>query len=165
MTPLYVHYQATRGVEPYLLSLEAEVGTNHFSCLVRPSVTVSVPTGMAEQDIIRFGLSPRMVIPWLAQMARTTKTVVLYDRDHFLQVMDCEIKRMGKAAWARPGIEFVDLKSRVAPLCRLETSDGQPRAPSLEEATTILAGLPMATLEGIKALHAHEDVQQLCEVA
>ncbi|SNY93967.1 hypothetical protein SAMN04515647_4290 [Cohaesibacter sp. ES.047] len=33
MTPLYVHYQATRGVEPYLLSLEAEVGANHFSCL------------------------------------------------------------------------------------------------------------------------------------
>lgn len=165
MTPLYVHYQATRGVEPYLLSLEAEVGANHFSCLVRPSVTVSVPENMAGQDITRFGLSPRMIIPWLAQMAKTTKTVILYDRDHFLQVMDCEIKRIGKRAWARPGIEFVDLKSKLAPLCRLESKEGVPRAPSLEEATTILAGHSMASLEGIKALYQHEDIQQLCEVA
>ena len=165
MTPLFVHYQATRGVEPYLLSLEAEVGANHFSCLVRPSVTVSVPEELGEQDITRFGLSPRMVIPWLAQMAKTTKTVILYDRDHFLQVMDCEIRRIGKRAWVRPGIEFVDLKSKLAPLCRLETAAGVPRTPTLEEATTILAGHSMASLEGIKALYQHEDIQQLCEVA
>ena len=165
MTPLYVHYQASQGVEPYLLSLEAEVGTNHFSCLVRPSVTVSLPAGLDEHEITRFGLSPRMVIPWLAQMAKTTKTVILYDREHFLRLMDCEIKRMGKIAWVRPGIEFIDLKSRAAPLCRLETKQGEPRAPTLEEATTILAGHPMTTLEGIKALYQHEDIQQLCEVA
>ena len=165
MTPLFIHFEATRGIEPYLLSLDAETGPNRFTCLVRPPVTVSLPVGMDERELARKGLEPRMVIPWLAQMAKTTKTVVVYDRDRFLRVMDCEIERMGKTAWTRPGIEFIDLNSKAMPLCRLTNTEGAFRAPTLEEATSILAGRPMASLEGIKALHQHQEVKQLCEVA
>lgn len=67
---LFVHFEATAGPEPYLLSIEAEAGPNSFKGLVRPPVSVQPPKGVTEQQLSRSGLEPRMVVPWLAKIPK-----------------------------------------------------------------------------------------------
>ncbi|MCT4654267.1 MAG: hypothetical protein N4A65_00495 [Cohaesibacter sp.] len=165
MKPLFTHIQATKGQEPYLLAIDAETGANKFSCLVRPPVTVPDLKGIDTRQLMREGLEPRMVIPWLAQMAKTVKTIITYDADQLLRVMEAELSRLGKSHWARPGIEFIGLSDKATSLCALPTGDEtQFRTPSLEEATAQLCGLPMDNLMGIKALHQHKEIKEILEL-
>lgn len=160
---LFVHYEATRGAEPYLLKLEAQAGPNRFEALVRPAVTVQPPKGITEQQLARHGLDVRMVIPWLAQVAKTTKTVVVYDASHFLTVMDCETERLGKV-WNRPGIEIIDLASKAKPIAKLRTENGLKK-PTFEEACMMILNQNANSLASVKDLFQHEEIRELLEVA
>lgn len=158
MTPLFVQIQTTAGPEPYLLQMEAEALGNEFKCLLRPPVSVQPPKGITERDLNTRGLEARMVIPWLAQMAKTIRTVVTYDADQLLKVIESELHRLGRGQWARPGIEFISLKDKAGCIQNV------PEGSSLEESTAILCGLPMDNLKGIKALHEHKEIKELLEM-
>lgn len=160
---LFVHYEATRGAEPYLLKLEAQAGLNRFECIVRPPVTVQPPKGIDERKLTREGLEPRMVIPWIAQIAKTSKTVVVYDADHFQAVMDCELQRLGKLDWHRPGIEIIDLASKAKPIARIANDEGF-KTPTFEEACMMILNQNANGLESVKALYEQNDVNQLVEL-
>lgn len=161
---LLVHYEATRGAEPYLLKLEAQAGLNRFECLVRPPVTVQPPKGIDERRLAREGLEARMVIPWIAQIAKTSKTVVVYDAEHFQAVMDCELQRLGKLEWHRPGIEIVDLRSKAKPIAKMMTEQGL-KTPTFEEACMMILNQNANGLESVKALYEHDEIKLLLEVA
>jgi hypothetical protein len=157
-SPLFVHFQTSGGPEPYLLHIEADAWGNKFECLLRPPVTVQPPKGFTERDMNTRGLESRMVVPWLAQMAKTVRTVVTYDADRLLQVMETEISRLGRGAWSRPGIQFISLKDKAA--CMKEVPEGA----DLSIATASIYGAPQDNLQGIKALHEHEEIKTLLEL-
>lgn len=162
---LFVHFESAGGAEPYLTYLECELGPLVVKGgLVRHDVSLPAPRGFTERQVATMGLDIKFVVPWLSQASRLTRTVILYDKGLFLRTLDAEAFRLGMKPFVRQSIEYVELKDKATPLCRLEDGKGGFRAPSLDEASMILLNENTKGIETIKGLYAHKEIKQLAEV-